>query len=71
MAVPHTGTEAWTAAMHKSNATECRDISNSTNAELVKQCDGTITPWQAWYNSETPSQVSGSAGGSFLRPGLQ
>lgn len=58
MAVPHTGTEAWTAAMHKSNATECAEVNISNNTELVKQCDGTTTPWQAWYNSEVPAQVS-------------
>jgi hypothetical protein len=58
MAVPHTGTEAWTAAMHTLNASECAGVNSSNDTQLVKKCDGVVTPWQAWYNSESPQQVS-------------
>lgn len=58
MAVPHTGTEAWTAAMHRSNASECSNINSSEDVELIKKCDGVVEPWQPWYNSENLAQVS-------------
>lgn len=59
MAVPHTGSEAWTAAMHKlKDVPECADVNSSNDAELLKKCDGVVSPWQAWHNSEAPPQVS-------------
>lgn len=59
MAVPHTGSEAWTAAMHKlKDAPECADVNSSSDVELLKKCDGVVSPWQAWHNSEAPPQVS-------------
>lgn len=59
MAVPHTGSEAWTAAMHKlKDVPECADVNSSNDVELLKMCDGVVSPWQAWHNSEAPPQVS-------------
>lgn len=57
MAVPHTGSEAWTAAMHRSNSAECRHASKSTDTTLAMKCQGITVPWAPWYNSESPAQV--------------
>lgn len=57
MAVPHPGSEAWTAAMHKSSSLECQGVDSSNDAQLVATCDGVINQWQPWYNSKSPKQV--------------
>jgi hypothetical protein len=55
LCVPHTGSEAWTAALHKSDSQECQLDSDDDNT--LAKCDGVTTPWQPWYNSEVPEQV--------------
>jgi hypothetical protein len=59
MAVPHTGSERWTTAMHRSSSEECVGINGSDDDELIARCQGTIHSWQPWYNSKTPRQVAG------------
>lgn len=55
LCVPHTGSEAWTAAMHKSDSQECQADVDDDNT--LTKCDGVTNPWQPWYNSEVPKQV--------------
>lgn len=58
--MPHTGSEAWTAAMHKlTDARQCQDVDSSDDTELVAACDGVTNPWQPWFTSEVPRQVAG------------
>jgi hypothetical protein len=57
LAVPHTGTEAWTAAMHSSNASACATAHGSTAGARSACGDGAINAWQPWYNSKSPRQV--------------
>lgn len=64
LCVPHTGSEAWTSAMHRDP--ECEADSEDDN-ELAK-CDGVASPWQPWYNSEVPKQVRTAA--MSYSPGL-
>jgi hypothetical protein len=45
--------------MHKlKDAPECAGVNSSSGVELLKKCDGVVSPWQAWHNSEAPPQVS-------------
>lgn len=37
---------------------QCSDLNSSEDKALVQECDGVTSPWQAWYNSEAPPQVS-------------
>lgn len=58
LCVPHTGSEAWTAAMHHSDSRECRrDDDSDRDDDSQDKCDGVTSPWQPWFNSDVPQQV--------------
>lgn len=60
LCVPHTGSEAWTAAMHKSSSQECQGPESEEDDNVLAKCDGVASPWQPWYNSDVPKQVRGA-----------
>jgi hypothetical protein len=64
--VPHTGSEAWTAAIHRKKqptaaaaATHHADDDFADEEAAENAAAGIVAPWQPWYNSETPAQVAG------------
>jgi hypothetical protein len=62
--VPHTGSEAWTAAIHRKKpaaaAAANRKADDFADEEAAENAAaGIVTPWQPWYNSESPAQVAG------------
>jgi hypothetical protein len=61
--VPHTGSEAWTAAIHckkPAAAAVSRKADDAADEEAAENAAaGIVTPWQPWYNSERPAQVAG------------
>jgi hypothetical protein len=64
--VPHTGSEAWTAAIHRKNkpaaaaAAANRKADDFADEEAAENAAaGIVAPWQPWYNSESPAQVAG------------
>eukprot|EP00878_Enallax_costatus_P001458 GHUV01001609.1.p1 GENE.GHUV01001609.1~~GHUV01001609.1.p1 ORF type:complete len:561 (+),score=169.12 GHUV01001609.1:237-1919(+) len=65
LCVPHTGSEAWTAAIHRkptqSKPTARSDSSSSSSDDAAEAAAaGVVTPWQPWFNSESPKpQVAG------------
>lgn len=59
LCVPHTGSEAWTSAMHRSDSEECNLADEGADDSQLAKCDGVVNPWQPWYNSDSPKQVAG------------
>lgn len=59
LCVPHTGSEAWTSAMHRSSSAECRTADEDSDDNTLDKCGGVVSHWQPWYNSESPKQVGG------------
>lgn len=64
LCVPHTGSEAWTAAIHrkptKANVTDSGDVTDDEIDAAEAAAAGIVTPWQPWFNSESPKpQVAG------------
>ncbi|KAF6258886.1 peptidase S10, serine carboxypeptidase [Scenedesmus sp. NREL 46B-D3] len=64
LCVPHTGSEAWTAAIHRKKkpapaaaARKADDFADEEEAENAAA--GVVAPWQPWYNSGAPAQVAG------------
>lgn len=57
LCVPHTGSEAWTSAMHRSDSEDCKVSADADDDNQLAKCDGVINPWQPWYNSDSPKQV--------------
>lgn len=57
LCVPHTGSEAWTSAMHRSDSEECNLADEGADDSQLAKCDGVVNPWQPWYNSDSPKQV--------------
>uniref|UniRef100_A0A383WG00 Carboxypeptidase n=1 Tax=Tetradesmus obliquus TaxID=3088 RepID=A0A383WG00_TETOB len=67
LCVPHTGSEAWTAAIHRKKkpaaaaaAAANRKADDFADDEAAENAAaGIVAPWQPWYSSTQPPQVAG------------
>jgi predicted metalloprotease len=68
--VPHTGSETWTAAIHRKKQQPTAAAADSPNHQRADDdfadedaaeaaAAGIVAPWQPWYNSQQPAQVAG------------
>lgn len=61
LCVPHTGSEAWTAAIHRRTPQKEADSeTDDYDSAEAAAAAGVIHAWQPWFNSESPKpQVAG------------